>query len=341
MPEPIPLNDLRRIHDPIRGELDAAIARVLDSSWFLRGKEVDAFESEWAEFSGQKFCVGCASGTDALTLSAMAMGITEASVQSNTLPLTAVGLHRGGTAVKVVDVDRDGRLQADVEDAVPVLLYGRMPSAAEARHRLVDAAHAHGWKPPPHAAACWSFYPTKTLGALGDAGAVTTNDRSVAEHIRELCGRDDRLRDARQMTSRMDKVQAAILRVKLRYLASWIEEGRAIAAQYHALLPPWVRPVANAPEDLQHLYVVRIEDRDRLMAFLSSNRIETKVHFPEPLHRQRGPWSSASERLPVAEEWCGSVLSLPCFPGLTPAEVTRVTDLIAGFSDTVVPPRVP
>ena len=335
------MNDLRRVHEPIRREIDAAIARVLDSGWFLRGREVEAFENEWAEFCGQSCCVACASGTDALTLAATAIGIAEASVQSNTLPLTAIGLHRGGTVVRIVEVGGDGRLRPDAEDAVPVLLYGRLPSATETRHRLFDAAHAHGWRPPPHAAACWSFYPTKTLGALGDAGAVTTNHPDVAEHMRDLCGRDDRLRDKRQLTSRMDEVQAAVLRVKLRYLASWIEERRAIAAQYRALLPPWVRPVANAPEDLQHLFVVRVDQRDRMMAFLSSNGVEAKVHFPEPLHLQRGPWTSPSGPMPVAEEWCSSILSLPCFPGLTRAEVTRVADLIARFSETVAGPLVP
>jgi len=319
--------------------MDAAIARVLDSGWFLRGREVEAFETEWAAFCGQRFCVACASGTDALTLAAMAMGISEASVQSNTLPLTAIGLHRGGAVVNVVDVGEDGRLRPDAGDAVPVLLYGRLPSASETRHRLFDAAHAHGWRPPPHATACWSFYPTKTLGALGDAGAVTTNDPDVAAQIREMCGRDDRLRDKRQMTSRMDEVQAAVLGVKLRYLRSWIEERRAVAAQYRAILPPGIRPVA-APEDLQHLFVAQVQQRDRMIAFLSANGVEAKVHFPDPLHRQRGPWTNPSKPLPVAEAWCGSILSLPCFPGLTQAEVKRVVDLIARFSETVAPALV-
>src|SRR5262249_42779741 len=134
MPLKIPLNDLSRIHAPIRDELSRAMARVLDSNWFLRGREVDAFEEEWADFCGQKYCVACNSGTDALTLAAIAMAVSEASVQSNTLALTAIGLHRGGAHVKIVDIEQDGRVRSDAEKAVPVLLFGRHSSESEAYH---------------------------------------------------------------------------------------------------------------------------------------------------------------------------------------------------------------
>ena len=331
MRDKIPLNDLSRIHRPIHAELNRAMARVLDSNWFLRGREVDAFEEEWADFCGQKYCVVCNSGTDALTLAALAMDISEASVQSNTLALTAIGLHRGGVDVKIVDVDEDGRVQPDAENAVPVLLFGRRASESEARHRLFDAAHAHGWRPPRYATACWSFYPTKTLGALGDGGAVTTDDPIAARQMRELSGRDDQLRDRRQITSRMDEIQAAVLRVKLKHLPSWIEERREIAARYCTLLPPWVQPVANSINDFHHLFVVRVEQRDRLGAFLLKQGVQTKIHFPEPLHLQHGPWTNQSRPLPMAEQWCRSILTLPCFPGLKRAEIKDVSDLIARF----------
>ena len=334
MRDKILLNDLSRIHRPIRNELNRAIARVLNSNWFLRGREVDAFEEEWADFCGQKYCVVCNSGTDALTLAALAMGISEASVQSNTLALTAIGLHRGGVDVKIVDIDEDGRVQSDAENAVPVLLFGRQLSESEACHRLFDAAHAHGWRPPRHATACWSFYPTKTLGALGDSGAVTTNDPIAARQMRDLCGRDDQLRDRRQITSRMDEIQAAVLRVKLRYLPSWLAERREIAAHYCALLPPWVQPVANSINDLHHLFVVRAEQRDRLGAFLLKHGVETKIHFPKPLHLQHGPWKNPFQPLPVAEKWCRSILTLPCFPGLKRAEIKYIAELIARFFET-------
>ena len=324
MPEFLPLNDLTRIHAPIRGEIDRAVARVLDSGWFLRGREVAAFEEEWADFCGQAYCVACNSGTDALTLAAIGLQLRAADVQANTLALTAVGLHRGGVAVNVVDVDGDGRLREGEAEAVPVLLFGRHPTPVEARHRLFDAAHAHGWRPPKHATACWSFYPTKTLGAAGDGGAATTNDIGLRDAMRELSGRDDRLRDARQITSRMDEIQAAILRVKLKHLPAWIAERQAIGAWYRAHLPPGVDMVATDPRDLHHLAVVRLADRDAVAAALKALGIETKVHFPIPLHRQNAPWGDASRQLPAAVAWCGSILTLPCFPGMREAELARV-----------------
>ena len=337
MSDKIPLNDLGRSHAPIRAEIDRAIGRVIDSGWFLRGAEVAAFEEEWAEFCGQRCCVACSSGTDALTLAALASNISVASVQSNTLALTAIGLSRGNVDVKIVDTDKNGHVPPGIENAVPVLLFGRQVSQSEAGHRLFDAAHAHGWRPPSDATACWSFYPTKTLGALGDAGAITTNDDAAAEEMRELCGRDDVLHDRRQITSRMDEIQAAILRVKLKHLSSWIAERREIAAHYRKLMPAQCAPVADSIDDLHHLFVVRVEHRDQLKSYLSAQGIETKIHFAPPLHLLDGPWTNSSVRLRNAEEWCGSILTLPCFPGLRRFEIERVADSIAGFFARVEP----
>ena len=129
----------------------------------------------------------------------------------------------------------------------------------------------------------------------------------------------------------MDELQAAVLRAKLKYLPSWIEERREIAERYGTLLPPWVQPVVNSTNDLDHLFVVRVEQRDKLRAFLLSHGVETKIHFPEPLHLQFGPWTSPSRRLLMAEQWCRSILTLPCFPGLKRSEVKQVADLIATF----------
>ena len=329
MPDVVPLNDLRRLHAPIRAEIDSAVARVLDSGWFLRGREVAAFEEEWADFCGQKYAVACNSGTDALTLAALGLQLRQVDVQANTLALTAIGLQRGGATVNVVDVDADGRLPAGAADAVPVLLYGRLPSPAENRHSLFDAAHAHGWRPPSHATACWSFYPTKTLGAVGDGGAATTNDQGLADAMRDLTGRDDQLRDGRQITSRMDEIQAAILRVKLKRLPRWIAERQAIGVWYRAHLPVGAEMVATGHGDLHHLAVVRVARRDSVAAALKARGVETKVHFPTPLHRQEAAWGDPSQRLPVAEAWSETVLSLPCFPGMTEQELTRVAEALS------------
>ena len=329
MTDIVPFCDLTRANHALRADIDQAISRVIDRGWFLRGAETDAFEAEWAAYCGQAHCVSCNSGTDALTLAATAMQLREAWVPANTLPLTAVGLARSGAQIVADEVGDDGRLVTIRPQSVPVLLYGRIPSAAELTCKLFDAAHAHGWRPPVDATACWSFYPTKTLGAYGDGGAVTTNDMEFAATMRKLSGRDDQFHDARQITSRMDEIQAAILRVRLRHLDDWLSERHRLANLYMQYLPEHVRCISSTTGDLHHLFVVRIESRDELKTYLASHGVETKVHFPKPLHRHSASWAQPKSQLPGADAWCQSVLSLPCFPGLTEAEVRRVSALVA------------
>jgi dTDP-4-amino-4,6-dideoxygalactose transaminase len=331
----IPLNDLGRIHAPLLPEFSACIDRVLASGWFLRGRETARFEAAWADYCGQKYCVSCASGTDALTLAALGLGLEQATLQANTLPLTAIGLYRAGVSLILTDVDSDGRALSRAPDTVPVLLYGRLPRGSEIGNRLYDAAHAHGWKPHQGAVACWSFYPTKTLGALGDAGAITTDDEGLAELIRDLAGRDDVFRNGRQMTSRMDELQAAILLIKMRFLNSWISERRQIARHYASHLPPGVSFVSDPDSDLQHLAVIRLRNRDALSSWLDQHGVDTKVHFPLPLHKMAAPWGRAGVELAYADDWCSSVLTLPCFPGITHEELSAVTGSILEFVDTV------
>jgi dTDP-4-amino-4,6-dideoxygalactose transaminase len=325
----IPFVDVRAATDSLRGELDEAIARVLSRGWFLRGEETAAFEAEWAAYCGQKHCVACGSGTDALTLSAMAMEMETASVQANTLPLTAIGLARGGARVSIVDVGAAGHPSGASADLVPVLLYGRQPDQQERGASLFDAAHAHGWRPPVGATACWSFYPTKSLGALGDAGAVTTNDDTIAENLRMLAGPDDRLRHRSQINSRMDELQAAALRVKLRHLDEALSRRRELASLYREILPPAVTLIPGQIEGFNHLLVVSCDERDALQDYLLEHGIQTKVHFPTPLNRLDGPWVCEEDRLPGAESWCNRVLSLPCYPELPDEAVRHIATLIA------------
>jgi dTDP-4-amino-4,6-dideoxygalactose transaminase len=327
----VPFIDLQPALGPIRAEIDAAIAAVNDSTIYLRGIQTAAFEEEWAAYCGQNYCVTCNSGTDALTLAAAALEMKRAKVQANTLSLTAIGLDRGGSKVMVEDVDSAGRCCTPDRETVPVLLYGRLPSVAETGSVLFDAAHAHGWNPPPHATACWSFYPTKSLGALGDGGAVTTNDAQLAREMRALSGRDDRFHDERQITSRMDEIQAAVLRVKLRHLDEWIAQRQALGRHYRQRLPPSAEPVSVDEGDLQHLFVVRVSNRAALMSRLTTMGIVAKVHFPVPLHLHKGRWHDPTLRCPVAERWCDSVLSLPCYPGLTANDVDYVCGAIDRF----------
>ena len=330
MTDRVPFCDLTRAYRTLRADIDRAIARVIDRGWFLRGGETDAFEAEWAAYCGQAHCVSCNSGTDALTLAAAAMAMRKAWIPATTVPLTALGLARAETRIVADEVGADGRLLTVRPQSVPVLLYGRMPSAEELDCKLFDAAHAHGWKPPSNATACWSFYPTKNLGAFGDGGAVTTNDAKLAATMRKLTGRDDQFHDDRQITSRMDEIQAAILRVKLTRLDAWLDERRQLATLYVQCLPKQLRSVSKAG-DLHHLFVIRAKRRDELRTYLANHGVETKVHFPKPLHLQSPAWAPHGIRLSGAEAWCRSVLSLPCFPGLTEAEVRRVCALVADW----------
>jgi len=328
----VPFCDLARAHADIRADIDRAIRECLDSSQFLRGAQTRAFEEEWAAYCGQRFAVTCNSGTDALTIAASALGMERARVPANTLPLTAIGLHRAGVSVEIVDVDDEGWPKDPDADTVRVLLYGRLWGAADAAAQpgaspsrdaapLCDAAHAHGWKPPQGTVAAWSFYPTKTLGALGDGGAVTTDDEGLADLMRDLCGRDDQLRDRRQLTSRMDEMQAAVLRVKLRHLDAWLAMRRQIGDAYDLRLKG--SGLALPGPSLHHLYCIRAGNRDALSAALSAQGIGTKVHWDTPLSRLAGPWRCPRE-CPGAERWCAQVLSLPCYPGLAAHEVDRV-----------------
>lgn len=327
VPDVIAFNDLRRINEPIRADLERAATRVLDSSRYLAGGEVHAFEEEWAAFSGQSYAVACNSGTDALTLAALALDMRYATVQANTLALTAIGLGNARVSVRLGDVSSDGRLADVDESSVPVLLFGRSPLESESGARLVDAAHAHGWQPPAHATAAWSFYPTKTLGALGDGGAVTTNDEGIAERMRALRGSDDQLRDARQLTSRMDEIQAAFLRVKLRHLDEWLDDRARVGTRYDAAFAPLGITIPG--ESLHHLYVIRVADRDALQAHLASHGVETKVHWAQSLDVLTGPWVAPESGCPNAQAWSSSILSLPCYPGLADGEIDRVIELVA------------
>jgi dTDP-4-amino-4,6-dideoxygalactose transaminase len=331
MHERIPFCDLTRALRPLHKKIADSVDQVISSGWFLRGREVEAFENEWATYCGQKYCIACNSGTDALTLAAKAMNLRQAKVPANTLALTAVGLQQAGAQVSLRDVGDDGRLTETDDDTVPVLLYGRMPNQAELQCSLFDAAHAHGWKPPQHAVACWSFYPTKTLGALGDAGAITTNDRNLAELMIALSGRDDRFRDKRQITSRMDEIQAAILRVKLPYLDGWLAERRLIAEQYSRELTDVVTVTSQISTDLHHLYVVRVRQRAELISHLGSDGIETKIHWSVPMHQMQAAWAETRSSFPGTEAWNSSILSLPCYPGLRNDEIARICNSIKHF----------
>lgn len=309
----IPFCDLRPALEPIRKDIDAAIARVINSGVFLNGDEVAAFEEEWAKYCETEHAVACGSGTDALTLAADASGYREFEVQANTLPFTKIGLENGGAKVTVRDVQKNGVLY-DSTKPVPVTLYGRYPLRHELHSVIIDACQAHGWKPGAwNGMACWSFYPTKNLGCFGDSGCVTTNDSSAVYRMRE---------QRHRLHSRMSEIQAAVLRVKLPHLDEWNRKRAEIAGWYWNEMPP-VMGGALGPfrENNSHIFALIVNRRDELKRHLSERGIGTKIHYERPL-----------EFLPQASLWCSRVLSLPMYVGMTAEQVREVCDTIRSFN---------
>lgn len=357
----IPFNDLGRHYAGMAGELEEAALRVLRGGWYVLGPEVAAFEREWAAYCGARHCVSVATGTDALQLAVRALGLgpgDEVLTVANAGSYVAFASRLAGAAPRYADVDPAAWTMdpAALEQAitprtkaiVPVHLYGRLADieaiAAIAKRRGVplieDCAQAHGARlDGRHAgtsglAGCFSFYPTKNLGALGDGGALITDDDDFAARLRQLrtYGWEQKYRvtAAGGTNSRLDELQAAVLRVKLRHLDAQNERRRQIAARYAAgladlpLLPPATAPAAS---HVHHLYVVQVaaERRAALQAALREQGVGTDIHYPLADHRQPA-WAAeyAGLSLPASERLAETGLSLPCYPELADAEVDAV-----------------
>jgi dTDP-4-amino-4,6-dideoxygalactose transaminase len=356
---PVPFVDLKARVASIRGEVEAAVARVLDSGWFILGPEGEAFERELAEQLGAADAVGVANGTEALQLALVALGVREGD-EVVTSPLsaayTALAIIAAGARPVFADLDETTLNVAPEAMAraitprtrvlLPVHLYGHpadmdeVLSLARARGLAVleDACQAHGalYKGRPVGTlggiGALSFYPTKNLGALGDGGAVLVADRGQAAALRRLRngGQSDRYRhESLGLNSRLDELQAALLRVGLRHLPAWTERRRHLAAVYRRELEgagvvlPMEQPYARA---VHHLFVIRHPRREALMAALGARGIGTLVHYPIPLHLQPAFASLGGRagQLPVAEKAAAEVLSLPLYPELAEAQVREV-----------------
>jgi dTDP-4-amino-4,6-dideoxygalactose transaminase len=349
--------DLARGIRAQRADLDAAAARVLDSGWLVLGPEVEAFEAEFAQWLGAGVAVGVASGTDAIELALRALDVgpgDEVVTQANTCVPTVAAIERAGATPVLCDVaPESGRIDVDslraaltprTRAVVPVHLYGQcadMDAVLELDVPVIeDCAQAHGarWRGRTAgtmgALAAFSFYPTKNLGALGDGGAVVTGDEALAERLRRLrtYGQADRYRHVeRGVNSRLDELQAALLRVRLAALDAGNQRRRQIAARYdEALAGAAVQPLARAPEGEHafHLYVVRTADRDAFRQELSDRGVGTLIHYPEPVHGHE-PYRALGERgvpLRGAEQLAREVVSLPMYPELTDAEVEHVAE---------------
>ena len=358
------LVDLGRQYVSIRDEIDAALLETVASARYVLGEEVARFEDEFADYCGARHCIGVSSGTAAIWLALEAIGVGEGDeviVPANTFIAGVLPVLRLGARPVLVDCD-EATATLDPERAanaigprakaiLAVHLYGQ-PADVDPllelcdRHGLAlveDACQAHGARYGSRSvgglgrAAAFSFYPSKNLGAYGDGGAVTTDDDDVAERIRLLrdLGQSDKYTHVvAGWNDRLDTIQAAVLRVKLRHLERWNALRRRHAAAYDdALSVLDVRTPRTAPwaEHVWHLYVIRSERRDELRSALRAEGIETGLHYPLPLHLQPALADLGYERgdFPVTEAWAEELLSLPMFPELEPSEIELVTDAVA------------
>ena len=335
--------------------LKEAAHRVIDSSWYVMGREVEAFEREFAASCGTAHCVGVANGTDALELALRAVGVSPGDrvvTVANagyyaTTAIRAIGAHP-------VFVDVGDRLVMTAATCAPALpgaravvvthLYGRMAPVDEivalahaAKVAVIeDCAQAHGAELDGRragsigSAGCFSFYPTKNLGALGDGGAIVTADADLDERLRSLrqygWGAKYKVEHAGGCNSRLDEMQAAFLRTKLPRLASWNAARVSIARRYREGLRdvPLLVPAWDGAEYVAHLFVVRCHDRDALRSHLASTGIGSDVHYPVPDHAQPAEAGRHAFDLPRTRAASDEVLTLPCFPGMTGDEVDRV-----------------
>ena len=362
--ERIPWLDLKRQYFAYKDEIDAAVHRVLESGYYASGSETRAFEQEWAAYCLKARCVALGNGTTSLNLALRSLGVgpgDEVITVAFTLSATLDAIVELGATPVLVDVDAytytmdasqvGAKITPRTKAILPVHIYGHpadmdsILAIASSRGLPVvsDACEAHGtlYKGRPVAslgtASCFSFYPTKNLGGLGDGGGVVTDEEALVGQLEMLRNHGWRPRFhsmVSSLNSRMDEVNAAVLRTKLPHLAAWNARRSAIAARYdEALRGTSITPSPKAAwaEPSYYLYVVRTAERDRLRAALTEAAIDTDVHWPEPLHVQPGFAGLGYGRgsLPVTEQLCDQVVTLPMFPELSDAEVGRICETLA------------
>lgn len=367
----IPFLDLKAQYRTIKSEIDGAVLRVLESSQFVLGEEVEAFERDFASYCQAKYAIGVNSGTSALHLALLAAGIgpgDEVITVPFTFVATAAAVIYAGARPVFVDVEPKS-LTMDVEQLekvitkntkaiLPVHLYGQaadMDPIMEIarRHDLIvieDAAQAHGAEYKGRRVGaigdlgCFSFYPGKNLGAYGEGGAVTTNNESFAQEVRAYRDWGQRKKyyhELKGFNYRLEGMQGAVLRVKLRYLDDWTEKRRGHAAHYNTLLSQTTVGIPQAASDrrhVYHIYAIRSPRRDLLQAHLSSSGVQTGIHYPIPVHLQKAYLDIGYSRgdFPVSEAASTEVLSLPMFSELSAAQVEAVGAVIQNRSEVAV-----
>lgn len=360
----IPFLDLKREHDPLREEIHKKIEEVIyDRSSFILGEEVEKFEREFANFCGREYAVGVNSGTDALELSLLSLDIRqgdEVILPVNTAIPTAMAVSNVGATPVFSDVGEDFLINLkEIEKKItnktraimPVHLYGLtcdMDDINEIARKhgldiIEDCAQAHGAKykgkkVPISEIGCFSFYPSKNLGCLGDGGMIVTSKESLADKLKLLrnYGQEDRYKASIiGRNSRLDEIQAAVLKLKLGYLDEWNAKRRESASFYNSELDGIVTTPQsnNHKEHVYHLYVIRTSNRDKLMEHLRKNEITTLIHYPIPLHLQEA-FSDLGYKagdFPNAERFANEIVSVPLFSGITEVELEEVSKRIKSF----------
>jgi len=348
----VPFVNLSPTNDPVRGLVIADIRRLAIEGDFTLGGKVAEFEEAWAAYCGARFCVAVGSGTDALALALRALRLpygARVAVPAMTFQATWEAVTLAGLGVLPIDVDEDGLLDSsnvpdDVRVVIPVHLYGRIAMlGTEPPSILEDACQAHGarigeWTPGRDSGAAYSFYPSKNLGAWGDAGALVTDDEALTDEVRALRHHGQRAKGAHASvgtTGRMDTLQAAVLLRKLPFLDEWNEQRREAAAFYNRelagidglTLPP------DALGHVWHLYVIRTANRDGLRDWLGERGIGTGVHYPYPPHLTLAyaHLGYGVGDFPVAERLAAEGLSLPMWAGITEDELAQVVEAVRGW----------
>jgi dTDP-4-amino-4,6-dideoxygalactose transaminase len=363
----IPFLSFEAVNRQIKSEVAKAFENVFDDGWYIMGKQLNAFEIEYATFNNVQHSIGISNGLDALHIALKALNIEqgdEVIIPSHTYIATALAISYVGATPIFVEPDIasynidpakiESAITSRTKAIIPVHLYGQacnmtaIDNIAKKYQLYIieDNAQSHGASWAEKLTGSWgninatSFYPGKNLGALGDAGAVTTNDSFLAEKagmLRNYGSSKKYLNEVIGYNQRLDEIQAAFLRVKLRYLSNWTKQRQAIAAQYNQLLNgigDIVLPVVvNGATHVFHLYVIRTKRRDSLQEYLKHHGIETLIHYPIPVHLQEAYKSLGHQKgsFPIAESISSTCLSLPIWPGMTSEQVYAICDKIRKY----------
>lgn len=360
----IPLTDLSRQYKMLEAEITWAIRSTLESGQYVKGNECDKFEKDFAEFCGANYAVGVGNGTDALYMTLEMLGVKGKEVITSAFTFTGTceAIYWAGAKIVLVDIEPDGytidtaKIKRKINDKtaaiIPVHLYGNVANMYELcdianKHDVLiieDAAQAHGARLSNGKrigsignATCFSLYPSKILGAYGDAGVVTTNSLGIAEGLRKFGthGFSSKYNsDFIGVNSRLDNLQAAVLNVKMRYISYWLMKRRYIAKRYNEELKGYVKKVMIPPlwsDSSYYMYVIEVADRDKFIERMGKKGIGVGVHYPEPIHRQpQYKRFFKGQKFPVAERVAKRVVSLPCYPEMKDDEIDQVIRAVRG-----------